>query len=121
MRVYDEVKTFLYAHEGAYIGMGFKDSQLQGIIIQFHLGREQTFAAVTPVVLWLLDHGWVQHEQTEDAEWGYRQIAFKQNDALKLTLRIWPHRDSVRCKKVETGEMKPVYKFECEEGGGLVH
>lgn len=117
-------------HDGTYVSLGYTSGSLPGVIVQVHLSKEETFKACSPIIDFLFSSGWEQDKQTENVDWGYRQIAFKKmHDApplfyrsdkpwkpykLTCTVRMWPHPLSTTCIKVEDGtEVK--YKFACAE------
>ena len=112
------------------VSLGYEYGQLQGIIVQFFLDKHESFAACTPVIEHLLERGWKQDTQEENASWGYREVAFKKThtdqplfwpthkewepQTLTATIRMWPHPTSQICQKVEDGT-EPKYKFVCQE------
>lgn len=112
-----------------YLDMGWEYGQLRGLIIQVHLAKEERFVVAEPILTKLLELGWTQSKQNEDASWGHREVTFSKpypepplwwpthkdwkRTTLTATVRMWPHPDSQLCKKVETGT-KLTYKFVCE-------
>lgn len=113
---------------GTYADIGFKQGQLNGIIIQIHLSKEETFKAAAPIIEWFVEEGWAQQAQYESAESGYREFTLTKEaprplfwtegkaypDRLITTIRIWPHSESRNCVRVEDGT-QPKYKFVCED------
>lgn len=119
---------------GTYGDIGYQTGWcIRGLIVQVHLTKEESFKDAEPILTWFLDRGWTQCGQSEDANWGvysmgYRQVEFKKTGhvpmfwehksipslEMRATVRMWPHRDGVTCKKVEDGVEKK-YKFVCQE------
>lgn len=113
-----------------YASVGFSPGSLQGVIIQFFLRLDETFKVVEPIIQFLLNRGWVPSASSEDADFGYREFAYTKKATepplfwpqhhewkpkdMTATLRVWPHKESVTCKKVQVG-VKPEYKFECAQ------
>lgn len=118
-------------YDGTFASLGVTRDQLNGLIVQFHLGEKESFRAADPVINFLLDRGWTENGNSEDAGWGYRQFSFRKIEKdppmfwpshkewkpyeLTATVRIWPHPSSQVCKKVEDGQ-EAKYKFVCEAG-----
>jgi hypothetical protein len=116
-------------YNGTYADIGFEWGQLNGLIVQVKLQQDESFKAAEPIISWLLEHGWTQNGNSEDARWGYRQVDFRKTEnqppmfwpshkewkpyTLTATVRIWPHPDSQICKKVEDGQ-ETKYKYVCE-------
>lgn len=117
-------------YDGTYRDLGHTDGSLKGIIVQCHLLKHESFKAGAPIIEWLLSRGFEQDGNDENADWGYRQVAFKKIEhnpplywpshhewkpyRLTATLRMWPHPEGQNCKKVEAGQ-EVKYKFVCEE------
>jgi len=116
-----------------YASIGYTHMMLNGLIVQFALGKDEGFSAAEPVLEFLLHRGWKPSGTSEDADFGNREYRFKKTETamplfwpshhewkpyeLTATVRVWPHSESVICKKVQVG-VKPEYKFECPNQGG---
>ena len=115
---------------GTYSGLGYSGGSIAGIYVQMHLGKDESFKAAEPIIAFLLDRGWTVSGQTETAEgdyWTFREVTFqKPSDpplfpsardpkipTLTATIRMWPHKESAVCKRVEDGVV-PKYKLVCE-------
>jgi hypothetical protein len=115
---------------GTYPGLGYSGGTITGIYVQVHLGKEESFKAAEPIIAVLLDRGWTVSGQTETAEgdyWSFREVTLKKPSdpplfpsardqkmpTLTATIRMWPHKDSAVCKRVEDGVV-PKYKLVCE-------
>ena len=107
---------------GCYADIGFKTGQVQGIIVQIHLGKTESFKAIAGIITACTDLEFAVRSQMDNVEWGYREIVLakpnpeptKDPDTryILLTIRIWPPSDSEVCKRVECG-FTPMYKLEC--------
>lgn len=118
------------AWRNTYACVGFRPSSLQGVIVQFYLGKEEGFPAAEPVLEFLLNRGWKPNGTSEDADFGNREYRFKKIEPaaplfwpphhewkpyeLIATVRVWPHAESEICRKVQVGT-KPEYKYECAQ------
>ena len=114
---------------GTYVSLGWENMQLQGVIVQFHLGKEETFLSAQPVIDFALEHGWTVKNQEDETDYGCRRLTFKKmhNEkplfwpshhdwspiALNLEMRLWVHPEGQRCRKVEAGT-QPTYKLVCD-------
>jgi hypothetical protein len=115
---------------GTYAGLGYSGGSIAGVYVQVHLEKEESFKVAEPIIAFLLDRGWTVSGQTETAEgdyWSFREVTFqKPSDpplfpsardpkipTLTATIRMWPHKESAVCKRVEDGVV-PKYKLVCE-------
>lgn len=132
-RDYQEIRSAVEAHradnEEPYATIGWGGEQLQGIIVQWHLRKDDTMETVAPFLAWVLQHGWEAKPTDENAEWGYRQYNFSKMEnnpplfwnamkewkpyMIRLSVRVWVNKsDGAKCKKVEAGT-QPTYKLIC--------
>ena len=105
-----------------YVTFGWEFGQISGLIVQYHLQPNETFRQVVPLIQEFIERGFIECGTSEDASFGYRQFTFNKETlwgTVPLTLRVWPHSQSVACKKVEDGT-EPKYKFICIEEGVTV-
>ena len=117
-------------YQGTYLQLGYETNSIYGVIVQVHLKKDESFKAASPIIDYLLERGWKQHDQSDTADWGCRTIEFRKRHPdpplfwpshkewkgkdIGCAVRIWLNAESQICKKVEDG-VEPKYKFVCQE------
>lgn len=113
-----------------YATVGYMPGSLQGLIVQVHLDKNESFKAAEPIIEFLLNRGWKPDGSSEDADFGHREFKYRKTATapplfwpqhhewkplpMVATIRVWPHKESAICRKVQVG-VKPDYTFECVE------